>query len=230
MKKKKIIAIMAVLVILMGIFAACSGDKTKETDADATSVSTVTNAEGETVTDEDGKAVTTVVATDDKTSSIKASDADKASDKASSSTTTKKASNTASSSATTKKTTTANKTNNTTKKTTTTKKVTTTKATTQNLNKPLTASQKQWVIDNWFGKFPQYGAASGFRIVEMSSTNGLTSYINVNQGNYKSESQIGGIINDSDYMKYLANGCTVVRYYWKDTSTESVLYYKCVTN
>lgn len=247
MKKTKIIAVAMAVVIISSIFAACASDKTKETEGTSnstTSVVTVTNADGKAVTDEKGKALTTVVTESSKSASTTASKSGNSTSKTSSQTTAKRASGSNSGSAVTKSNATANK-NTTTKKVTTTKKkvtttkkkvtttkkkTTTTKKSTQSSNKPLTASQKKWVIDNWFRQFPKYGAESGFTVVEMDSANGLNSYININQGNYKSESQVGGIINDKDYMRFLANGCTKVRYYWKDTSTESVLYYKCVTN
>lgn len=240
MKKTKIIAVAMAAVIISSIFAACASDKTKETEGTSnstTSVVTVTNADGKAVTDEKGKALTTVVAESSKSASTTASKSGNSTSKASSKTTTKKASsgaatnNNSSSKSTTKKSVTTTKKKTTTAKkkvTTTKKKTTTTKRVTQSSNKPLTASQKKWVIDNWFRQFPKYGAESGFTVVEMDSTNGLNSYININQGNYKSESQVGGIINDTDYMRFLANGCEEVWYYWKDTSTESVLYYKCV--
>lgn len=111
------------------------------------------------------------------------------------------------------------------KVTTTKKKTTTTKKSTQSSNKPLTASQKKWVIDNWFRQFPKYGAESGFTVVEMDSTNGLIDQVDFKQSDYKT---VTSYLTDSDSMRYFANGCEEVWYYWKDTSTESVLYYKCV--
>lgn len=58
----------------------------------------------------------------------------------------------------------------------------------------------------------------------MDSENGLTWSVDLTQDNYKS------LIEALKTDKGLANGCTRVWYYWKDTSTESVLYYCCVTN
>lgn len=237
MKKTKIIAVAMAAVIISSIFAACASDKTKETEGTSnstTSVATVTNADGKAVTDEKGKALTTVVTESSKSASTTASKSGNSTSKTSSKTTTKKASNGAaannnsSSKSTTKKsvTTTKKKTTTAKKKVTTTKKKTT-KRVTQSSNKPLSASQKKWVIDNWFRQFPKYGAKSGFTVVEMDSANGLNSQRHLDQGDYKST------INnytDAETMRYFANGCTQVWYYWKDTSTESILYYDCVTN
>lgn len=235
MKKTKIIAVAMAAVIISSIFAACASDKTKETEGTSnstTSVVTVTNADGKAVTDEKGKALTTVVTESSKSASTTASKSGNSTSKTSSQTTAKRASGSNLGSAVTKSNTTANK-NTTTRKVTTTKKkvtttkkkTTTTKKSTQSSNKPLTASQKKWVIDNWFRQFPKYGAESGFTVVEMDSANGLNSQRHLDQGDYKST------INnytDAETMRYFANGCEEVWYYWKDTSTESVLYYKCV--
>ena len=54
--------------------------------------------------------------------------------------------------------------------------------------------------------------------------NGLTWSVDLTQGDYKS--MIALLADDTA----LANGCTDVAYYWKDTATESVLYYKCAKN
>lgn len=238
MKKTKIIAVAMAAVIISSIFAACASDKTKETEGTSnstTSVVTVTNADGKAVTDEKGKALTTVVTESSKSASTTASKSGNSTSKSSSQTTTKKASNGAatnnnsSSKSTTKKsvTTTKKKTTTAKKKVTTTKKKTTTKRVTQSSNEPLTASQKKWVIDNWFRQFPKYGAESGFTVVEMDSTNGLNTQIEFKQSDYKS---IISDVTNAESMRWRANGCTQVWYYWKDTSTESILYYDCVTN
>lgn len=140
-----------------------------------------------------------------------------------------KSNTTANKNTTTRKVTTTKKKVTTTKKkvTTTKKKTTTTKKSTQSSNKPLTASQKKWVIDNWFRQFPKYGAESGFKVVEMDSTNRLNDQVDFKQSDYKT---VTSYLTDSDSMRYFANGCTQVWYYWKDSSTESTLYYDCVTN
>lgn len=61
----------------------------------------------------------------------------------------------------------------------------------------------------------------------MSSTNGLNEQWGFTQANYKS---MVSALTTADSMNYFANGCTDVAYYWKDTATESVLYYFCGTN
>ena len=214
MKKKIFISAIAVIVVVISVFTACSGDKetTTTTKSNTTlgneQVSLVRDENGEIVTGEDGKAMTTVV---DGVTTAKSNSNDNTTTKQ---TTTKQT--------TTKKVTTTKK-QTTTKKVTTTKKETTTKKaeTTQNIAKPLTASQKQWVLDNWFNKFPEQGAADDFEIFELDDANGTNWSVSLTQGNYKSMVEL--LSDDTG----LSKGCRLVVYYWEDTDTKSILHYKC---
>lgn len=213
---KKTLAILLAMITICSVFTGC---KNKEEEGTNPTVNGTTQAEG-------WSDITTTKKDDESTSSSTTEN------------TTKKETTTAKKETTTKTHYNNNGSNSgkpvtTTKKheTTTKKPVTTTKppvtTTKPAAKKPLTDAQKQWVIQNTFEKFPQYGAKPGFYAEDIGTDNGLGQMFHFTQDNYKA---IIDDLNNEGYFQAKAKGCACVEYNWSVENGESVLRYSCWKN
>lgn len=86
---------------------------------------------------------------------------------------------------------------------------------------PLTEKQKQWVVDNYFGQFPKYGAHDKFEIIKQPDDNGLDMMAPLTQDNYKqrvADLMVG--------VKREAKNCRRVSYRFYEKDGETILKYR----
>lgn len=119
-------------------------------------------------------------------------------------------------------------TNNSDDKTTKETTKSTTKATTPESG-PLTDAQIQWVVNNYFKKFSEHGAADGFEVVRQDSFEDFNKVLILTKYNYKYQVTQKFKQDDKGFcaVDYEAEGCRSVVYGVEEKNDATYIYYFC---